>query len=470
MSINGILNIGRSALQVNQAALQVTSNNIANVNTPGYSRQRIATETTTPFRTDAGFVGTGVVIQGISRVYDRFLAFQVKAERENYGALSSEKDTISQVENILNDIRGSGLKEELSAFFNSLSDLSNNAGGYVERSQVLSNANSLVYAINSKASDLSRFRTSVDNGIKSVVTEVNRISAQIADLNIKITSEEMGGTVEASSLRDKRDTIMGDLAGLINYSYIEDNFGQVTIFVGKGSPLVIGKSYNLLSTVTNPGNGNMSDVQISNGSANTTLTSDISGGNLKGLLNVRDTVIPDYQNRLNTFTNSLVSEVNAQHALGYGLDGSTGSPFFAVTAGNEAATISVAITDKNKIAAAGNAPVPPATTPGPGDNENVLKIIGIQEKSIVALGDTTLDRYYDAMVADIGSKSQSVSRSFEYQKFSKQQLEDRILSVSGVSMDEEAANLIKFQRAYQASAKLITAVDELTQTILDLKR
>lgn len=463
MSIAGVLNIGRSALQVNQAALQVTSNNIANVNTPGYSRQRIAIETTTPFRTDAGFLGTGVNVQEISRVYDRFLAFQVKSERENYGALSSEKDTIFQVEDILNEIQGPGLKEELSAFFNSLGDLSNNADGYVERSQVLSNANSLVYSINTKASDLSRFRTSVDNGVKSVVSDINGIASQVADLNTRIAAEEVGGVVKANVLRDKRDTLMGDLAGFINYNYTEDSLGQVSIFVGKGSPLVLGKSYNLLSTVANPGNGNMSDVQISNGTANIPMTFDISGGNLKGLLNVRDTVIPDYQNRLNTFTDALVSEVNAQHALGYGLDGSTGLPFFAATAGNEAATISVAITDTNKIAAAGNAP-------GPADNENVLKIMGIQDKSIVALGNTTLDNYYDAMVTDIGSRSQSVSRSFEYQEFSKQQLESRIQSVSGVSMDEEAANLIKFQRAYQAAAKLITTVDEMTQTILELKR
>lgn len=469
MSISSLTNIAVGALNVNQTALQVTGHNIANVNTPGYSRQSVVIETATPFATGAGVIGTGVRALDVSRVYDRFLSFQVKGEREDYGALSSEKETISQVEGIFNEISGSSLKENLSAFFNSLSDLSNNAGGYVERSQVLSKASSLVYDINSKASDLSTFRTSVDNGVKNAVSDVNRIASEIADLNVRIAGQELGGLAKANDLRDSRELLMGDLAGLINYNSVEDNRGQVSIFVGKGSPLVYGKSYNALSTVINPANGNMSDVQISSGAGNTNITADISGGNLKGLLNARDTVITDYQNRLNTLTANLATEVNAQHAVGYGLDGSTGQPFFSVTVGNEAATISVAITDTNKIAAAGTAPVFPATTPGPSDNGNVLLLAGIQDKSIAALGNTTLDSYYNRIVTDIGSKSQAVSNSYKYQKFSKEQLETRIQSVSGVSMDEEAANLIKFQRAYQASAKLITTADELMQIILGLK-
>lgn len=469
MSIGGLLNIGRGALQVNQTALQVTGHNIANVNTAGYSRQRVALETTSPFTTGAGIIGSGVRAQEVSRVYDRFLAFQVKGERENFGTLSSENDATSQVEGIFNELSGSNLKENLSAFFNSMSDLSNNAAGNVERSQLLSKASSLVYDINSKASDLSTLRTSVDNGVKNAVSDVNRIASEIADLNVRVAGQELGGLAKANDLRDMRESLMADLAGLINYNSVEDNSGQVSIFVGKGSPLVDGKSYNALSTVVNPGNGNMSDIQISSATGNTNITADISGGNLKGLLNVRDTVIPDYQNRLNTLAANLATEVNTQHAVGYGLDGSTGQPFFSVTAGNEAATISVAITDTRKIAAAGTAPVPPATTPGPSDNGNVLLLAGIQDKSIAALGNTTLDSYYKRIVTDIGSKSLTVSNSFKYQKFSKEQLETRIQSVSGVSMDEEAANLIKFQRAYQASAKLITTADELMQVILGLK-
>lgn len=469
MSISGLLNIGRSSLQVNQAALQVTGHNIANVNTPGYSRQRLVAETTSPFMTSAGAIGTGVRAQEISRVYDRFLAFQVKGERESYGTLSSEKETISRVEEIFNEVSGSGLKDKLAAFFNSLKDLSNNAGGYAERGQVLSNADLLAYTIKSKAADLSSLRTSIDDDVKSSISVVNRLASQIADLNGKIADQELSGA-SANDLRDKRDGLMADLSGLINYSSVEDNSGQVTIFVGKGNPLVDGIRYNALSAVANAANSNLSDVYISGGSGSTNITSDINSGKLKGLLNVRDTVITGYQTRLNTLTANLASEVNTQHALGYGLDGSTALPFFSATVGNEAATISVAITDTNKIAAAGTAPVPPATTPYSADNGNALLLAGIQDKSIAALGNTNLDSYFNAMISDIGARSQSASKSYDFQKFTKEQLETRIESVSGVSMDEEASNLIKFQRAYQASAKLITTADELLQTILDLKR
>ncbi len=466
MSINGLLNIGRSSLQVNQTALQVTGHNIANVNTPGYTRQRVGIETTTPFVTGAGVIGTGVRAQEVTRVYDRFLAFQIKGERENFGALSSKKDTIARVEEIFNELSGSGLKDKLTAFFNSLKDLSNNAGSYAERAQVLSNADLLAYTIKSKATDLSTLRTSIDNDVKSTVSDVNSLASQIADLNGKIADQELSGA-SANDLRDRRDGLMADLSGLINYNYVEDNSGQVTIFVGKGTPLVDGIRYNALSTVVNAANSNLADVYISSGSGSTKITSDISSGKLKGLLNVRDSVITGYQTRLNTLTANLAGEINAQHALGYGLDGSTGLPLFSVTAGSEAATISLAVTDTNKIAAAAANPL---TNSGPADNGNALLLAGIQDKSIAALGNTNIDTYYNAMVTDIGARSQSASKGFEYQKFTRDQLETRIESVSGVSMDEEASNLIKFQRAYQASAKLITTADELLLTILDLKR
>lgn len=462
MSINGILNIGRSSLQVNQTALQVTSHNIANVNTPGYTRQRLIVEPTSPFMTGAGAIGTGVRAGDIRRVYDRFLTFQAKSEREGYGRLSAEKDSISQVEDIFNEVSGSGIKERLADFFNSIQDLSNNAGGYTERSQVLAKANTLTYTIRSKASALSTLRTNIDSEIKSKMQDVNTIAAEIADLNGKIAAQESGGS-PANDLRDNRDKLMADLSNLIDYNSIEDRFGQVSIFVGKGSLLVEGKGYNALTGVVN--GSNLTDITISGGGGSTNITSDISGGELGGLLNVRDGDIADYQNRLNTFASALVNEFNSQHALGFDINGVAGGQFFSTpTVGNEAATISVAITDPNEIAAAG----PPPN--GPGDNRNALLLTGLQDTGIASLGNTSLDSYYGAIVSDVGIRSQQASRSYEFQNFTKEQLETRIDSISGVSIDEEAANLIKFQRAFEASAKLITTADEIMQTILELKR
>lgn len=460
MSINGIFNIGRNALNVNQTALQVTGNNIANVNTPGYSRQSLVIETTTPFMTGAGPIGTGVRAEQISRVYDRFLSFQVSGERENYGRLSEEKDSMSQVEGIFNEVSGSGIKDNLSKFFNSLKDLSNNAGGYAERSQVLSNADALSYTIRTKAEGLNTLRSSADSGIISKIGEINNITTQVVDLNQKIAAQELNGS-NANDLRDKRDLVMSKLSDLINYRSIEDSMGRVSIFVGKGSPLVEGINSFKLSGVLN--SSNLTDIKIDNGSGLSNITADISGGGLKGLLNIRDVDIPGVQNRLNSFAANLVNEFNTQHSAGYGLDGSTGLNFFSFTPGNEAATISVAITNPNQIAAA-------AATPGPADNRNALLLAGIEDKALPTLGNATLDSYYTSIVTDVGSRSQQASKSFDYQKFTKDQLETRISSVSGVNLDEEAANLIKFQKSYQASAKLITTADEMMQTILDLKR
>lgn len=464
MSITGLLNIGRSSLQVNQTALQVTSNNIANVNTPGYSRQKLILETTRPFMTGAGAIGTGVRAVEISRVYDRFLSFQAKSEREDYGRLSAEKDSISQVEDIFNEISGSGIKERLADFFNSIQDLSNNAGGYAERSQVLAKGEDLSYAIRSKATDLKTVRNTIDNDVRNKIGDINTITAGIADLNEKIAGQEMGGG-KANDLRDKRDGLMADLSNLIDYNAIEDQSGQVSIFVGKGNVLVEGKNYNTLTGVVNAANDNLTDIHISNGSGTTNLTADISGGSLKGLLNVRDTDIPGFLDRLNSFASNLITEFNNQHALGSDLNGAAGGQFFSTpTAGNEAGTISVAITDPNKIAAAA------FPSGGAADNRNALLLGEIRSKGIAALGNSNLDSYYGAMVSDIGIRSQQASKGFEFQKFTKEQVETRMDSVSGVSLDEEAADLIKFQRAYEAAAKLIAVGDEIMQTILDLKR
>jgi flagellar hook-associated protein 1 FlgK len=466
VSINGLLNTGRSAIQVNQAALQVTSHNIANVNTPGFTRQRLSIETTTPFMTGAGPIGTGVRAQEIKRVYDRFLSFQVKGERERFGMLSAEKDAISRIEGVFNEVGGSGISERLADFFNSLNDLSGNAAGYAERRQALAKADMLGYAIRSKASALSDLRNSIDADIRSRIGEVNTIAAEIAGLNEKIAEQEMGGDA-ANDLRDRRDMLMGDLSGLIDYDSMEDASGRVSIFVGKGSVLVDGKRYNTLSGVANAANDNLTDIYISSGSGTTNITSDVNGGILKGLLEVRDAVVPDFQDRLNSFASTLANEFNAQHAAGFGLDGSTGLSFFSFTAGNEAATISVGITDAGKVAAAASDPL---TASGPADNGNALLLAGIRDRAMGSLGNATLDSYFNAMVSDAGTRSQLASKGYEYQKFAKEQIENRMEAVSGVSLDEEAANLIKFQRAFEAAAKMITTADEMMRTILELKR
>lgn len=460
MSISDVFNIGRTSLQINQYVLQTTSHNIANVNTPGYSRQRLIVETGPSFDTSVGSIGSGVRGQEVQRVYDRFLAYQMKGEEEEYGRLSEENELIARVEDVFNELSNSGIGDRLAEFFNSLKELSSNAGNYSERSQVLAKADTLAYAIRSKASDLKSLQNNIDTGIKGAITDVNTIVAQIADLNVKISGTEAAGS-NANDFRDKREALMSDLSELIDYDYFEDGNGQVVISVGKGSMLVAGKNYNTLSDVTN--SPNFADIEISNGSLTTNITSDISGGRLKGLLNVRDNDIAGFLDKLNTFAQALKDEFNTQHEAGYDLNGAAGGQFFDATAGDEAATISLLITDTDRIAAASSA------TGGSADNRNVLLLAEIQDKTISSLN-TTLDSYYSGIIADVGTRSQLASKNFEYQSFSKDQLESRIEAIAGVSLDEEAANLIKFQRAFEASAKLITTADEMMQTILDLKR
>lgn len=466
MSINSLFNIGNGALQLNQLALQTTGHNIANVNAQGYSRQRVYAETETPFMSEVGPLGAGVRAKEINRVYDRFLNYQIKGERQNYGRLGGEKDAMARVEGIFNELAGTGISDGLAKFFSAVKDLSNNPSGVIERSQVLSNAGSLTAIINKKASDLVALRNTIDSDIGNGMRDINAIAAQIADLNGKIAGQEVGGG-NANDLRDKRDSLMADLSKVIDFDTFEDSSGQVSIFVGRGNLLVDRNRYNTLSGVPNGANANLQDIYISNGGTNINITSFIQAGRLKGLVNIRDVTAPDFQNRLNTFAKALADNFNTQHAAGFGLDGSTGLNFFSTTAGNEAATISVAVTDKNRIAAAA---ANPTTTSGPGDNGNALLLVGVQSTKYAALGNAVLSDYYHTMISDAGIRSQSSIKSYEFQGITVQQLENGIQSVSGVSMDEEAMNLQKFQKAFQASAKVITTADELLQTILNIKR
>ena len=308
--------------------------------------------------------------------------------------------------------------------------------------------------------DLQKIQRDIDWNIEGAVEEINRLSENMVDLNQKIIQVESGGHM-ANDYRDQRDLVLKELSELIDIDSFEDANGGVTVSVGNGQALVEGTHTYKLSTQANA--GGHQDVTWLDSSGNTLIISNnISKGKLKGWLDARDVDIENSLNKLDTLAQNLMTEVNGLHATGYGLDGSTGNDFFTGTASAAGIQVNPLITnDTNLIAAAEG-------IDKPGDNGNAIAIANLQEALTMNGNTTTFGAYYDSMVSDSGLAVQQATSYYEHQSQMVLQLENYRESISGVSIDEEAVNLIKYQNAYQAAAKLITTADEMMETVLSM--
>jgi flagellar hook-associated protein 1 FlgK len=539
LSLFGLFDIAKSAIFASQTALTVTSQNIANVNTPGFTRREALFAVAAPVALSGNLLGNGVTITGIKRYYDQFIQTQLLGQYENYGRSSALNQTLSQIEQIFNEAKNIGLAVPLTDFFNAWQELATNPEGFVQRSDLLQKANSLVLAAKQMERGITDNLESVSDSIDNIAERVNAIASEIAAINGKIVQVEAGSQVQnANDLRDQRDVLMNELATLVDFSSYEDENGSMTIMAGMRN-LVSGETSNSLSTRTNE----EGDKDLYLDGIN--ITGNIKKGQLGGLISVRDTIRTNSLNGLRRLIASLIQEINALHRSGYGLDGTTDNDFFTplqlstrdfssgadmtatitdssqltldeysiqfdasgnyfvynkqngtlVTSGayvsgspisfdgieisitgtvtsTDKFTVSpltdvmknfqVAISDQQKIAAASsNAALP-------GDNSNALRIVQLYQNSIANLGGATLSSYYGGLVSTIGSMSRAASDSLTFDDNLLSELNTKRESLSGVSLDEEAANLIRFQRSYQAGAKMIQITDELLQTLLDL--
>jgi flagellar hook-associated protein 1 FlgK len=349
----------------------------------------------------------------------------------------------------------------MNEFWNAWQDLSMNPSGQIEREVLISISENLTAIFNQKHADLESSQQGLDANIEGAVEEVNRLVAQIADLNQKIIDIELNGA-SANEYRDQRDLALKELSELIDISTFEDANGAVKVTLNGGLTLVDGISHRSLSTQINPATGLLDVLWVGSDGSTMDITSSISGGKLLGWLEVRDVAIPDYLTRLNDLASTLMQEVNALHSAGFGLDESTGYDFFT---GTDASDIQVNIdlvNDANLIAAA------PDLAGVPGDSSNALAIADLQNRLTMNGGTTTFDDYYGTLVSNVGSDVLSVNANYEHQFEMVTHFENYRESISGVNLDEEMVNLVKFQSAYDAAARLVTTTDEMIQTVLGM--
>ncbi|MEJ2158485.1 MAG: flagellar hook-associated protein FlgK [Desulfobacteraceae bacterium] len=460
-NIFGLMNIGQSALFTQQKAIDITGNNIANVNTPGYSRQRLVIKQGSPVRVDSLTISTGVTSEpGIQRFYDQFLSAQLGNENESLGRWQAQKEALEKAELMFDEAGGMGLSSAMSEYWNGWQALSNNPSGVAERTTLISAGQYLSSVFNQTYNNISKLQQDIDTHVDGLVDKINGLTQQIADLNQKVTQVETNGQ-KANDFRDERDQLVFELSKLININSYEDGDGNLGIDTENGKPLVQGTStWDLLTA----DNGGVQDVywQDSSGT-NVNITSNISSGELKGWIETRDVHLNNYLTQLDNLANTLRTSVNGAHNAGFDLNGNAGLDFFTGTGAVDLSVNAAIVADTDLIAAAG------AGEGLPGGNAAAMTIANLQNSATMP-GGSTFDEYYNALVGTVGADVQAADFSSGHQESMVQGLENYRQQVSGVSLDEEMVNLVKFQHAYNAAAKLITTADEMLDEILALAR
>jgi flagellar hook-associated protein 1 len=454
-SLSASMSIALRALSNNQEALDVTSNNIANQNTPGYSRQRINFSESATVQFGSLQVGTGSQIDNIQSVRDQVLDFRINSETQTQSALDAYLGPAQQIQNNFNEASGTGLQSAISGFFNSFSQLSTDPTSIPLRQSVLTASQNLASSFNSAASNLNALQQSTDQQIPTIAQQVNALAQSVSQLNTQISQSQASGQ-NSGTLEDQRNTLIQKISQLVDVSQIPASDGSIGISTALGAALVVGGQHFNLQIATNASTGR-NEILSSTGKD---LTASITGGQLGGLLRVRDQEIPSLTSKLDTLASGIAKAVNTTQAAGTDLNGAAGQNFFTVptAAAGSAQSISVNLTDPSQIAASLNGST--------GDNANALALAQLQNQKITG-GDTPLN-FYSNTVAQLGSDIQQATTQSNTQDIVVQQLQTQRDSISGVSLDEEAANLVQFQRAYQAAARIVNVVDTLTQTAINL--
>jgi len=476
MGLNNLLNIATSGVTMARVAMEVSSENIANVNTPGYSRQKAVFETA-PVNNSNGFpLGTGVQLATVQRSHDDLLQLQLVKGNSQYGESETKQTALSQIEPFFNEVTNDGLGQSIEDFFNSWQDLSVTPQGSAERQAVLSRSQTLVDTFHQMNTNLHDSLSSADSSLVGITADITDKAKSIASLNEQILqTERLGGN--ANELRDQRDYLTQELAKKAGVSYSEEKDGTLTVTLPGGEPLVQGNSFATLSTEVDAGTG-LNKIMLApvGGGAATDVTSTIGGtdnslGEIGGTLQVRDEIVPGYLAKLDEMARQLVTNVNTQHSSGYGLDGSQNDFFDPLKTTSADIALNPSLT-ANKIAAASQ---DPTSVSGPGDNKSALALAQLKSTSFsfTVDGKTTsasMSSFYNGFVSSVGIDTQNATNSTEQNDSFLRQLNALRESNSGVSLDEEMANLIKYQQAFQASAKVINTASDMLDTVLGLIR
>jgi len=460
-------------MQAMRTGVEVAGNNLANVNNPAYSRQRVVLETSPTIDTQLGPEGTGVQVRSIEQIVDSLLNGRIQDQSSVSNYWKAQQSSLQDAQNGLNEFLNStgstdaststsaatnsdsSLSARLAGFFNSFAGLasSDTAGA---RQKLVSNAQSLADAFNNISTQLGTARTAANTSISNDVSSANQLLSDIAKFNKQITTAEASGG-NANDLRDSRTQALEKLSGFANLTTSTATNGQVNVSIG-GQLLVNGQNVaDTLQTYADA-SGNLL-VQTTTGAAPITLT----GGSIQGTIQARDGALGNLQSDIDTLANSFITSVNSLHATGFNASGTSGNAFFT---GTNAGTIKV-----NTVISADPSLIQiSASSTATNDNSIAVALGQLGNATQASLGGKTFSQAYSKIVGDLGDSLKTVNDHVDNEAAVTTMLSAQRASVSGVSLDEEMTTLMSFQRAYTASAQLVKTVDDLLQTTLSIKR
>jgi flagellar hook-associated protein 1 FlgK len=491
MTISAIFNAASSSLAAQRVALDVTGENIANVNTDGYSRQRVILETASGTNSNSLMAGNGVKAAAVQRMYDNVLNKQINDGNSLQGNNDTKLKTLQQVEPYLNELSGNSIGDAMQGLSDAWQSLSLNATGITERQAVIGKAQVLVDTFHQVNQGITNAQSFADQSLTAVATDVTSKGQAIADLNLQIRTTELSSG-NSNELRDRRDLLIQQLSKQVGITYAEQPDGMMDIKLMGGETLVSGNQY--ATVYTNPGALGVTSNEIRITALGTTVTApnladaivtatiggtNNSKGEIGGLLYSRDNTIPGYLAKLDELAYNISYQINTQHAAGWNLNNATGIAFFTppatlpppapgATYAGYSSMITVGITTTNEVAAADTNP----STGGIGNNRNALLLANVAYTEVAFSGGATAttSAFYNSLVSAVGVEVQSTKNLSTQNEAFIRQLNNLRDSNSGVSLDEELTNLIKYQKAFEGASKVISTVSQMMDTLLGMVR
>lgn len=481
LGLTGSLHMGTRALHTQRLGVEITGHNLSNVNTPGASRQRVDISTDIALNLASGQQGTGSYVRSIESIRSDLLDQQVVQNKNLQGHYDSREELEKMVEDLIGEdllasatssssgiARSVGIQSKLNALFDSFQELASNPTSEVARTQVLSRAESIAGEFRSVNQRLLDAQASIATEAGAIASEVNQITTQIGDLNQEIFRVEVASQSTANDLRDRRQLLVENLAQLVNITATEQTNGNLNITLedvsgvvlvqgpdggGSGSTESLSVAYN---AATNP------SVVISASTTGALAAGLPSGGSLGAHAHVANVVIGSEASvgnagllgDIDQVALSLVSLVNTQHALGSDLNNNAGADFFtAATTGAGDLSVAAAISADTDLIAAGDGS-------GPLSGSNAIALSDLRDNV------NLLQRHQD-IVTDLGLRVQETINTAEAQRLITEHAIEQRESVSGISVDEEMSNLVIYQRAYEASARFVSTIDEMIDRVVN---
>lgn len=457
-TISSGISVALQAVLTHSQVLEITEHNIANASTKGYRRQTAILTTEMPNSINGADHGIGAGQRGNGVTIDRIDRFNLAFFDGRYRAVSAEAQSweaqsgiLSHLESILAENSDDGLLPKLDQFWAGWQALSNEPTSTSLRAIVLDDASALATAFNRRATQITQMRSDQNLAVAGNVEEINSLASQIAQLNGNISRVISVGE-QPNDLMDKRDLALDRLAELTGAVSSEQKNGEMLVSVG-GHVLVMGQDTFKLEVRTNPADTSVVDAYWNDGQKLTP-----PSGELKGTLDVRDRVLVDQLTGLNTMSAGLIAQVNTIHSGGYGLNNATGLNFFN---GTDASSITVNSTlDANSIATS-------SAANQAGNNNIALQITALKTVKGMKAGTATLNDFYNTQITELAVTTKRASDNSYQHGLIVNALGNQRESVVGVSLDEEAANMAKAQKAYQAAARVLTAYDDLLDLVIN---